>query len=106
VFEVPLLLPVRNRRGARADVVKGALLDNQWRIHFATCECKGPAKPSHFSIADGPLTFHLCGCAGDGHPYWAEQHWEGIGFKKQCAERRLWRPEPAAPAQREPELLN
>ena len=35
------------------DVVKGALLDERWRVEFAVCEEHGADLPAHFSVFDG-----------------------------------------------------
>jgi hypothetical protein len=58
------------------DVVKGALLDERWRIEFAVCEEHGADLPAHFSVFDGDETYDLVGCTDRNTvPLWIPHRW-------------------------------
>ncbi len=59
------------------DVVKGALLDERWRIEFAVCEEHGTDLPAHFSVFDGDEVYDLVGCTDQGTvPLWIPHRWD------------------------------
>ena len=59
-----------------SDVVKGALLDERWRVEFAVCEEHGADLPTHFSVFDGEETYDLVGCTDrDSVPLWIPHRW-------------------------------
>jgi hypothetical protein len=59
------------------DVVKGALLDERWRVEFAVCEEHGIDLPAHFSVFDGDETYDLVGCTDQAAvPLWIPHRWD------------------------------
>jgi hypothetical protein len=59
------------------DVVKGALLDERWRIEFAVCEEHGMDLPAHLSVFDGDEAYDLVGCTEQGTvPLWVPRVWD------------------------------
>jgi hypothetical protein len=60
------------------DVVKGALLDERWRIEFAVCEEHGMDLPVHLSVFDADEAYDLVGCTEQGAvPLWIPRRWNG-----------------------------
>jgi hypothetical protein len=58
------------------DVVKGALLDERWRVEFAVCEEHGTDLPGHLSVCDGDEAYDLVGCTEQGAvPLWIPLRW-------------------------------
>ena len=58
------------------DVVKGALLDERWRIEFSVCDEHGTDLPAHFSVFDGEEAYDLLGCTDQGTvPLWVPHSW-------------------------------
>lgn len=58
------------------DVVKGALLDERWRVELAVCEEHGADLPAHFSVFDGDEIYDLVGCTDlNTVPLWIPRRW-------------------------------
>jgi hypothetical protein len=58
------------------ETVRGALLDERWRIEFAVCEEHGPERPAHYSVFDRDEVYDLVGCPDEGTvPVWIRRSW-------------------------------
>jgi hypothetical protein len=58
------------------ETVRGALLDERWRIEFAVCEEHGPELPAHYSVFDRDEVYDLVGCPDEGTvPVWIRHCW-------------------------------
>lgn len=68
-------------------IVRVALLDDQWRIEFNTCDRHGESNSSHFAISNGDVRFHLFGCSEHGDPMWVEQRWVPSVIRPDCTQK-------------------
>lgn len=56
--------------------LRGGLLDERWRIDYATCERHGRDRPSHFAVSDRGEDYDLVGCKDHGAaPVWVRRAW-------------------------------
>ena len=71
-----------------SEILKGALLNEQWRIRFFDCDEQAYSSPTHFYISDTDgEDYALVGCSDTGtSPHWAIRKWghDEQWFPKKC----------------------
>ena len=71
-----------------SEILRGAILNEQWRIRFFTCDEKFYSSPSHFYISDSDgEEYALAGCPDKKMPpHWVIRQWghDEVAFPKKC----------------------
>ena len=72
--------------------VKSALLDNQWKIEFYSCDSHGYNKPTHFFLEESAdERYALFQCREDGKmPIWCKKKWDSDGLFQPACKLHAW----------------